>query len=109
MRSLILLTSLMLCANAWSQALSTNELMAICEEPELELSCSSYHSAAVSTAWLMAGIDEAPPYYCIPDNFNTGIGIEIWRRYVEENPEKLTDPAVGSILLSLIQAYPCTD
>ena len=107
MRSLILLISLMLCANAWSQAVSTNELMPICEEPER--SCMSYYSAAVSMASLIDGIDEAQPYFCIPDNFNTRIGIKIWRRYVEENPEQLTDPAVGSILLSLMQAYPCTD
>ena len=50
---------------------------------------------------------EKPKLFCVPENFTNGIGIKIWQRYLEENPEMLTDDAFSTIVLSLKEAYPC--
>lgn len=109
MRLVISLLALLLSGNAWST--DTANVIEHCERDEGrgDLYCVGYYSATVNaTVRTTEVFKEAGSFdlFCPPDNFTMGIGIRIWQRYVEENPEMLTEQPYYSIILSLQDAYP---
>ena len=49
---------------------------------------------------------EVPAFFCRPATLTPEIAVKIWNRYVEENPEHLTDPIIVSLLRAMLDAYP---
>jgi hypothetical protein len=44
---------------------------------------------------------------CIPDNADNDQLVRIVDKYLNDNPAKLNDPAVGLIMTSMLSAFPC--
>lgn len=112
MRKLILATCLMLSSNAWS--LDTAKLIEHCERNDGlgDGYCIGYYSGVLqATANTIATFKTGGlgvfDFYCAPENFTMGIGVKVWKRYVEENPEMLTEDPFYTITFSLQDAYPC--
>ena len=112
MRLIISLIAVLLSGNAWS--LDTAELIEHCERNDGQGNgyCIGYYSGVVNAtthtiSTFKVGEVEVFDFYCVPENFTMGIGKKIWQRYVEENPETLTDIPFYTITLSLQDAYPC--
>lgn len=71
--------------------------------------CLGFYAGVVHATTDLKFVWEAPALYCAPDNFSPPIGLKIWRKYIEDHPEKLTSKATSTIWLSLSEAYPCQD
>ena len=108
MRPIISLIAVLLSGNAWAVS-DTAKVVKTCEPGvgENQSFCVAYYSATVTATSAMWLLYDKPKLFCAPKNFTNEIGIKIWQRYLEENPEMLTDAAFETIVLSLQEAYPC--
>ena len=91
MRLVISLVAFLLSSSAWSN-IDSNDVVSECDDTQSagEAFCVGYYSATITATTGTAGMLSEDKLLCLPDNFSTGIGIKIWQRYLEENPEKLT-------------------
>lgn len=47
------------------------------------------------------------PLFCAPDKVTSGQASKIFIKYIDENPQKLHEPAFVIAIISLAKAFPC--
>ncbi len=46
-------------------------------------------------------------HFCLPEDFDTRVGMAITERWVTEHPERLSGPDGFLVAMALMDAYPC--
>ena len=47
--------------------------------------------------------------YCVDFRTDPDVLILVWRKYVEENPEQLSESALATYLNAMMDAFPCDE
>jgi len=110
---IIAIAALVVCSWAWAEIFDSNWLYEECDgyDGKPSATCAAYYASTVDTTQILTSYFEGDSFFCMPENFTHGIGIKIWKRYMDDNPAQLTKKAIVTVNLSLQEAYPppCDD
>lgn len=115
-RSTILaIVLLMTCSSASAFTDTAAEMISICKKGESEMVvCAAFVSGVIhgfvdakEHIRLTTNLDQVPDLFCKPEEWTTGLGLEIFMIWAENNPEYLKYGPSAVVLWAHRAAYPC--
>ena len=94
-------------AHAVAAAVSGNELRQQCDEPKFgRYICMGYIRGVVEMATLTIP-PTAAGAFCLPSEVTTNQVVEVVKKYMQDNPERLHEIAAALIVSRLHVVFPC--